>query len=34
VPGIVSDHRFEVGFSVEFIELQPHDRDQIIGIVS
>ena len=33
-PGVVSDHRFQVGFSVEFVDLSPHDRDQIIGIVA
>ena len=32
-PGVVSDHRFQVGFSVEFVGLSPHDRDQINGIV-
>jgi hypothetical protein len=32
-PGVVSDHRFQVGFSVEFVDLPPHDRDQINGIV-
>jgi hypothetical protein len=33
-PGVVSDHRFQVGFSVEFVDLSPHDRDQITGIVA
>ena len=33
-PGVVSDHRFQVGFSVEFVDLSPHDRDQICGIVA
>ena len=33
-PGVVSDHRFQVGFSVEFVDLSPHDRDQISGIVA
>lgn len=28
-PGVVSDHRFQVGFSVEFVGLSAHDRDQI-----
>ncbi len=32
-PGVVSDHRFQAGFSVEFVDLSPHDRDQINGIV-
>ena len=32
--GVVSDHRFQVGFSVEFVDLSPHDRDQITGIVA
>jgi hypothetical protein len=32
-PGVVSDHRFQVGFSVEFVDLSPHDRNQINGIV-
>jgi hypothetical protein len=31
---VVSDHRFQVGFSVEFVDLSPHDRDQITGIVA
>jgi hypothetical protein len=31
--GIVSDYRFQLGFSVEFVDLSPHDRDQINGIV-
>jgi len=33
-PGVVSDHRFQIGFSVEFVDLSPHDRDQISGIVA
>ena len=33
-PGVVSDHRFQVGFSIEFVDLSPHDRDQISGIVA
>jgi hypothetical protein len=32
-PGVVSDHRFQVGFSVEFVDLSPHDRNQINGVV-
>lgn len=28
-PGVVSDHRFQVGFNVEFVDLSPVDRDQI-----
>ena len=32
-PGVVSEHRFQVGFSVEFVDLPAHDRDQINGIV-
>jgi PilZ domain-containing protein len=31
--GVVSDHRFQVGFSVEFVDLPAHDSDQINGIV-
>jgi len=31
--GVVSDHRFQVGFDVEFIDLSPHDRDQINGLI-
>ena len=27
--GVVSDHRFQIGFSVEFVDLSPRDRDQI-----
>ena len=27
--GIVSDHRFQVGFSVDFVDLSAKDRDQI-----
>lgn len=30
--GVVSDHRFQLGFSVDFVDLSPHDRDQINGI--
>lgn len=32
-PGVVSDHRFKVGFSVEFVELSSRDREQINGLV-
>jgi len=28
-PGVVSEHRFKIGFSVEFLNLSPHDREQI-----
>ena len=31
-PGVVSDHRFQVGFSVEFVDLSPRDRDHINGL--
>ena len=31
-PGLVSDHRFQLGFSVEFIDLPLQDRDQINSI--
>ena len=31
-PGFVSDHKFQLGFSVEFVDLSSHDRDQIAGI--
>ncbi len=31
--GVVSDHRFQIGFSVEFVNLGPGDRDQINSIV-
>ena len=30
--GVVSDHRFQLGFNVEFVDLSPNDRDQINGI--
>ena len=33
-PGVVSDHRFQVGFIVEFVDLSAHDRDEICGIVA
>jgi len=32
-PGIVTDHRFKVGFAVEFVDISPHDRDQIGSLV-
>jgi hypothetical protein len=32
--GVVSDHRFQVGFSVDFVDLSPHDHDQINGLVA
>ena len=32
-PGVVSDHTFQRGFSVEFVGLSPRDRNQINGIV-
>jgi hypothetical protein len=31
--GVVSDHKFQVGFNVEFVDLSPLDRDQINGLV-
>lgn len=31
--GVVSDHKFQVGFNVEFVDLSPHDRDQIKTLV-
>ena len=31
-PGVVRDHRFQVGFAVEFVDLSPHDRDQITNL--
>lgn len=31
--GVVSDHRFQIGFSVEFVDLAPNDRDQIKSLV-
>lgn len=27
--GVVSDHKFQVGFSVDFVDLSAQDRDQI-----
>jgi hypothetical protein len=30
--GVVSDHRFQTGFSVEFVDLSEHDCDQINGL--
>ena len=32
-PGVVSDHRFQLGFNVEFVDLSPQDRNQINLIV-
>jgi len=32
--GVVSDHKFTSGFNVEFVDLSPHDRDQINGLVA
>jgi hypothetical protein len=32
--GIVSDHKFQVGFSVDFVNLSDRDRDQINGITA
>jgi hypothetical protein len=32
--GLVSDHKFQVGFSVDFVELSPHDRDQISSLMA
>lgn len=32
--GVVSDHRFQVGFSVDFVDLSPYDRDQIKSLVA
>jgi hypothetical protein len=31
-PGVVSDHTFQLGFSVKFVELSAHDRDHINSI--
>jgi len=31
--GIVSDHKFQVGFSVDFVDLSTQDHDQINGLV-
>jgi len=31
--GVVSDHKFQVGFSVDFVDLSPTDREQINGFV-
>jgi hypothetical protein len=30
--GVVSDHRFQRGFIVEFVDLSAHDREHINGI--
>jgi hypothetical protein len=32
--GVVSDHKFQVGFSVDFVELSAQDRDQINGLIA
>ncbi len=32
--GIVSDHKFKVGFSVDFVNLSAQDRDQINGLLT
>lgn len=32
--GVVSDHKFTLGFNVEFVDLSPYDRDQINGLVA
>lgn len=32
--GVVSDHKFQVGFSVDFVDLSPRDRDQISGLAA
>ncbi|MFY9557780.1 MAG: hypothetical protein WAV20_20735 [Blastocatellia bacterium] len=32
--GIVSDHKFQVGFGVDFQNLSPYDRDQINRVVA
>ncbi|HSB09412.1 MAG TPA: hypothetical protein VLM38_07845 [Blastocatellia bacterium] len=32
--GVVSDHKFQVGFNVELVGLSPHDRDQINSLVA
>ncbi len=32
--GVVSDSKFESGFSVEFVDLSPYDRDQINSLVA
>lgn len=31
--GVVSEHRFQVGFDVDFMELSARDRDQINSLV-
>jgi hypothetical protein len=31
--GVVSDHKFQVGFSVDFVDLSPADRAQINDLV-
>jgi len=32
--GVVSHHRFQVGFTVDFVDLSRGDRDQINGLVA
>lgn len=32
--GLVSDHRFQKGFDVDFLDLSPNDREQIAGFVA
>lgn len=32
--GVVSESKFESGFSVEFVDLSPYDRDQIDSLVA
>ncbi|MEK6322322.1 MAG: hypothetical protein AABN33_11620 [Acidobacteriota bacterium] len=32
--GVVSDHKFQVGFSVDFVGLSIQDRDQINALVA
>jgi len=32
--GVVSDHKFQVGFSVDFVDLSPADREQINGFAA
>ena len=31
--GVVTESKFQSGFNVEFVDLAPHDRDQISSIV-
>ena len=32
--GVVTDHQFQAGFSVDFVDLSSHDRDQINRLVA